>query len=56
MSSQIVFSTLLGIALKEWKGSSGRTKFLLVTGLVVLIASMVVIGYAKDLQPPAPKA
>jgi L-rhamnose-H+ transport protein len=56
MSSQILFSTVLGILLKEWKGSSGRTKFLLVTGLIVLIASMAVIGYAKELKPPAPGA
>ena len=53
MSSQIIFSTLWGIALLEWKGSSGRTKKLLVAGLVLLVVSLVVIGYGNYLKPAA---
>ncbi len=50
MSSAILFSTLLGIWLGEWKGVSGRTKRLLACGLAVLVASLVVIGYGNYLK------
>lgn len=51
MSSMILFSTLLGIALKEWKGASKRTLSLLGTSLVVLLAALIVIGYGNYLKP-----
>ena len=51
MSSQIIFSTLWGIALLEWKGSSRRTKKLLTAGLAVLVVSLVIIGYGNYLKP-----
>ena len=35
MASAILFSTLLGIFLGEWKGTSGRTRSLLAAGLVL---------------------
>jgi L-rhamnose-H+ transport protein len=54
MSSQIVFSTLWGIALLEWKGASQRTKTLLTTGLAILVVSMVIIGYGNWLKPEKP--
>ncbi len=50
MSSQIIFSTLLGIALGEWKGVSSRTKTLMLAGLLVLVASLAVIGYGNYLK------
>ena len=53
MSSQIIFSTLWGIALGEWKGVSGRTMKLLLAGLIVLIASLAVIGYGNWLKVKA---
>jgi len=62
MSSMIIFSTLLGLGLGEWKGVSSRTRALLATSLAVLVASLVIIGYGNKLKadegnkarPPAP--
>ncbi|MCY3017834.1 MAG: L-rhamnose/proton symporter RhaT [Planctomycetota bacterium] len=45
MASIIIFSSLWGLALKEWKGTSSRTRRLLSAGLALLIASTIVIGY-----------
>jgi L-rhamnose-H+ transport protein len=44
MASIIAFSTLWGIALKEWKGTSVRTKSFIGVGLALLALSMVVVG------------
>lgn len=52
MSSMIVFSSILGIVLGEWKGSSARTKSLLGASLLILVASLVIIGYGNYLKPP----
>jgi len=49
MASIILFSSLWGIALKEWKGTGSRTKLLLALGLAVLIASTIVVGYGNYL-------
>jgi L-rhamnose-H+ transport protein len=49
MASIIIFSSLWGIALKEWKGTSIRTKSLLTFGLAVLIGSTVIVGYGNYL-------
>jgi len=49
MASIIIFSTLWGIALKEWKGASRKTWLLVVLSLFVLIASTVVVGYGNYL-------
>lgn len=51
MSSQIIFSTLIGLGLREWKGSSSRTMKLLVAGLVILVLAVAVIGYGNYLKP-----
>jgi L-rhamnose-H+ transport protein len=47
MASIIIFSTLWGIALKEWRGTSSRTHILIALGLGTLILSTVVIGYGS---------
>jgi L-rhamnose-H+ transport protein len=47
MASIIIFSTLWGIALKEWKGTGTRTKLLVLFSLVVLVASTIVVGYGN---------
>jgi L-rhamnose-H+ transport protein len=47
MASIIIFSTLWGIALKEWKGAGARTKLLVGLSLLVLVTSTVVVGYAN---------
>ncbi len=57
MASIIIFSTLWGVALKEWKGSSARTHKLIAAGLATLIASTVIIGWGNYLtaKESAPK-
>ncbi len=50
MSSMIIFSTILGILMHEWRGVSIRTKSLLGTSLVVLVGSLLVIGYGNYLK------
>ena len=47
MASIIIFSTLWGIALKEWKGAGGRTKLLVAFSLLVLVSSTVIVGYGN---------
>jgi L-rhamnose-H+ transport protein len=50
MASIIIFATLWGLALKEWKGTSRRTKWLVACGLTLLIASTVIVGYGNYLK------
>ena len=49
MASIIIFGTLLGVYLAEWKGVSKRTNSLMRLGLFVLVSSTVVIGYGNYL-------
>ena len=42
--------SLWGIFLKEWKGTSRRTRTLVASGLFLLIASTVIVGYGNYLQ------
>jgi L-rhamnose-H+ transport protein len=53
MASIIIFGTLWGIALNEWKGTSKRTHILVAIGLFVLVSSTVIIGYGNFLVPAA---
>lgn len=50
MASIIIFSTLWGVALKEWQGTSRRTHALIAAGLLVLIASTMIVGYGNYLK------
>jgi L-rhamnose-H+ transport protein len=50
MASAILFSTLLGILLGEWKGTSPRTVRLLACGLVLLLGSSILVGYSGKLK------
>jgi len=50
MASIIIFANLWGIALKEWKGTSLRTKTLVACGLLLLVGSTVVVGYGSYLK------
>jgi L-rhamnose-H+ transport protein len=50
MASIILFATLWGLALKEWRGTSRRTKTLVATGLFLLISSTIVVGYGNYLK------
>jgi len=49
MASIIIFSTLWGIALKEWRGVSTRTKVLVFLTLLTLVGSTVIVGYGNYL-------
>jgi L-rhamnose-H+ transport protein len=53
MASIILFSSLWGIVLKEWKGASGLTKALLAIGLGTLVYSTIVVGYGNYLAAVA---
>jgi L-rhamnose-H+ transport protein len=50
MASIIIFSTLWGVALREWKGTSKKTHALIATGLAILIASTILVGYGNFLK------
>jgi L-rhamnose-H+ transport protein len=54
MASIIIFSTLWGIVLHEWKGTSKRTHLLIGIGLFVLVGSTVIVGYGNYLGASAP--
>jgi L-rhamnose-H+ transport protein len=62
MASAILFSSLLGIVLGEWRGTSSRTRALLAAGLALLLISSGIVGYSGRLaeqekaQPPASTA
>jgi L-rhamnose-H+ transport protein len=49
MASIIIFSTLWGIALREWKGTSRLTHALIALGLVMLVYSTIIVGYGNYL-------
>lgn len=49
MASIILFSSLWGIALKEWRGSSARTHQFIFIGIAILILSTLVVGYGNYL-------
>ena len=49
MASIIIFSSLWGIALHEWRGASSRTKGWLALGLATLVISTMVVGYGNYL-------
>jgi L-rhamnose-H+ transport protein len=50
MSAIIIFSTLWGIALKEWRGTKRHTHWLIAAGLAILIFSTIVVGYGNYLE------
>ena len=47
MASIMIFSTLWGIALKEWRGVSVRTKVLVFLTLLTLVGSTMIVGYGN---------
>ncbi len=47
MAFIIVFSSLWGIFFREWKGSSKRTHWVILAGIIVLVASTIVVGYSN---------
>jgi L-rhamnose-H+ transport protein len=49
-SGVILFSTIFGVLLGEWRGTSSRTRLLLTLGLLFLVASSVISGYSGYLK------
>ncbi len=49
MASIVIFSTLWGVGLHEWRGASAKSKRVLGLGLAVLLLSTIVIGYGNYL-------
>jgi L-rhamnose-H+ transport protein len=49
MASIIIFSTLWGLGLKEWKGSGAPAMRLLSLALALLVGSTVIVGYGNYL-------
>jgi len=49
MASIIIFSTMWGWILHEWKGSSNKAHTLIAAGIAVLILSTIVVGYGNFL-------
>ncbi len=47
MASIIIFSSIWGLAIKEWKGASRKAKTQLFLGLAVLVLSTIVVGYGN---------
>jgi L-rhamnose-H+ transport protein len=54
MASIIIFSTLWGIALREWQGTGRRTHLLIALGLAALVGSTLVVGYGNFIKLGAP--
>ena len=47
MASIMIFATILGVILKEWRGTSTRTRGFVAAGLAALVLSTVVVGYGN---------
>ena len=52
MASIVIFSTLWGLGLREWKGASRKSLRLLALGLFILLGSTIIIGYGNYLATP----
>ncbi|HEX4773565.1 MAG TPA: L-rhamnose/proton symporter RhaT [Bryobacteraceae bacterium] len=52
MASIVIFSTLWGLGLHEWKGAGKTAIRLLVIGLAVLLGSTLIVGYGNYLNVP----
>ncbi len=50
MASIMIFATIIGILLREWRGTSVRTRTLVAAGLLFLLGSTVVVGYGNYIK------
>jgi L-rhamnose-H+ transport protein len=53
MASIIIFSSIWGLALREWKGTSRFTKFILGFAIFTLLYSTIVVGYGNLMKAQA---
>jgi L-rhamnose-H+ transport protein len=49
MASIIIFAALWGITLREWRGTSLKTRLLVTAGILLLISSTIIVGYGNYL-------
>jgi L-rhamnose-H+ transport protein len=49
MAFIILVSNMWGIALKEWKGVSSKTKTTITIGILTIVASVMIVGYGNSL-------
>jgi len=49
MASIIIFAALWGITLREWNGTSLKTRLLVTVGILLLISSTMIVGYGNYL-------
>ena len=54
MGSCVLFSSLLGVILGEWKGTGAKTRGALVAGLLILAFSIGIAVAAKTIRPATP--
>jgi L-rhamnose-H+ transport protein len=50
MAFIILVANLWGIALKEWKGVSPRTRVTITTGIIAILLSVMLVGYGNSLK------
>jgi len=50
MASIIIFSTLWGIAFREWRGVSRRTRWMVLFMLLALVGSTIIIGWGNSIS------
>jgi len=50
MAFIIVFSNIWGLIFREWKGSSRKTHQIVFLGIIILIASIFVVGLGTYLE------
>lgn len=55
MASIIIFSSIWGLCLHEWKGSSRFTKFILGAAIFTLLYSTIVVGYGNLMKQEGSK-
>ncbi|MCK7555380.1 rhamnose/proton symporter RhaT [Chitinophaga sedimenti] len=51
MAFIILIANAWGLALNEWKGVSKRTKSTIIIGILVILASVLIVGYGNYLKP-----
>lgn len=54
MASIIIFSSIWGLFLHEWRGASAKTMRLLTLSLILLVASTVIVGYGNYMGSAGP--
>lgn len=51
MSFIILIANMWGLALNEWKGVNRKTRIMIITGVLTIIAAVLVVGYGNYIRP-----